>query len=102
MRQRGFSAIQSGPFASHSASFVLKIFQLFHFHTGVPILITSDGYYWKRGIHATVKIFWEEDQIIFNVVGAIVTAAARSSAVSAAVLARANVAWNARSMPSNR
>ena len=38
---------------------------------------------------------WEEGQSIFTVVGAIVT-------TSAAVLARANVAWNARSMNSNR
>ena len=45
MRQRGLTAraIQSGPFASLQATFVLKIFQLFHFHTGRPILITPEG-----------------------------------------------------------
>ena len=45
MRQRGFSAwgIQTGPFAAPWATFVLKIFQLFHFHTGQPFLITPGG-----------------------------------------------------------
>ena len=45
MRQRGFSAwaIQTGPFAAHWAHFVPEDFQLFHFHTGRPILITPEG-----------------------------------------------------------
>ena len=45
MRQRGLSAwcIQTGPFAAFSAHFVLKEFQLFHLHTGRPILITPEG-----------------------------------------------------------
>ena len=45
MRQKGFSAwaIQNGPFAALWGHFVLKIFQLFHFHTGRPILITPEG-----------------------------------------------------------
>ena len=44
MRQRGFSAwgIQTGPFAAHWAHFVPKDFQLFHLHTGRPILITPE------------------------------------------------------------
>ena len=36
-------SIQTGPFAAHSAHFVPVIFQLFHFHTGRPILITPEG-----------------------------------------------------------
>ena len=45
MRQRGFSAlgIQTGPFAALWAHFDPKDFQLFHFHTGRPILITPEG-----------------------------------------------------------
>ena len=35
--------IQTGPFAVHLAHFVLKIFHLFHFHTGEPFLITPDS-----------------------------------------------------------
>ena len=35
--------IQTGPFAEFRANFVLKIFQLLHFHTGEPILITPEG-----------------------------------------------------------
>ena len=44
-RQRVFSAwdIQTGPFASLKATFVPKNLQLFHFHTGEPILITPEG-----------------------------------------------------------
>ena len=44
MRQRRFSAwgIQTGPFAAHLAHFVPEDFQLFHFHTGRPILITPE------------------------------------------------------------
>ena len=34
--------IQTGPFAVHSAHFVLKLFCLFHFHTGEPFLITPE------------------------------------------------------------
>ena len=42
---RGFSAwgIQTGPLAALLATFVLENFQLFHFHTGKPILITPEG-----------------------------------------------------------
>ena len=45
MTQWVFSAraIQTGPFAACWAPFILIIFQLFHFHTGEPILITPDG-----------------------------------------------------------
>ena len=45
MRQRGLSTwgIQTGPFAALWAHFVPKDFQLFHFHTGRPILITPEG-----------------------------------------------------------
>ena len=45
MRQRGLGAkaIPSGPYESLWATFVLENFQLFHFHTGRPILITPEG-----------------------------------------------------------
>ena len=45
MRQRGFSAwgIQTGPFAACWAPFVLKIVQLFHFHTGESNLIAPES-----------------------------------------------------------
>ena len=48
MRQMDFNAwgIQTGPFASHSANFVRKYFQLFDFHTGGHILLpqrTNNG-----------------------------------------------------------
>ena len=45
MRQRGFSAwgIQTGPLASLCTSHNLKLFHLFHLHTGRPILITPEG-----------------------------------------------------------
>ena len=45
MRQMDFDAlgIQTGPFIAYSANFVLKIFHLFHFHTGRPILITPEA-----------------------------------------------------------
>ena len=45
MRQLVLGAwgIQTGPFAALSAHFVLEFFQLFHFHTGKPILITPEG-----------------------------------------------------------
>ena len=44
MRQTVFSAwgIQTGPFAVLGAHFVPEDFQLFHFHTGRPILITPE------------------------------------------------------------
>ena len=51
MRHRGFCTwgIQTGPFAACWANFVPKIFKLFDFHTGSPII-----YYprerWERGI----------------------------------------------------
>ena len=35
--------IQTGPFAAYSAHFVLKLFLIFHFHTGEPFLITPEG-----------------------------------------------------------
>ena len=43
--QRGLSAlgIQTGSFAACEANFVLGNFQLFHFHTGEPILITPEA-----------------------------------------------------------
>ena len=45
MRQGVFSAwgIQTGPFAAHWTHFVPEDFQLFHLHTGRPILITPEG-----------------------------------------------------------
>ena len=45
MRQRGFSAwgIQTGPFAALCTSHILKLYHLFHLHTGGPILITPEG-----------------------------------------------------------
>ena len=58
MRQRVLSAraIQSGPFASLWATFVLKVFHLLHFHTGRPIFIIQEGQYWEKGIHPTSKL----------------------------------------------
>ena len=35
--------VEIGPFAASSVHFVLEYFQLFHFHTGMPILITQEG-----------------------------------------------------------
>ena len=51
MRQWVFSAwgVQTGPFAALCTFQILKIFQLFHFHTGRPILITPEGQYWEKG-----------------------------------------------------
>ena len=45
MRQMVFSAwdIQTGPFAVLSAHFILRLFHVFHFHTGEPFLITPEG-----------------------------------------------------------
>ena len=58
MRQIGFSAwgIQTGPFAAHSAPFVVKLFHLFHLHTGEPILITPEGQLSEKGILPTPKL----------------------------------------------
>ena len=58
MRQRGFGAltIQTGPFAAPGAHFVLEDFQLFHFHTGRPILITPEGKYWGKSNFPTPKL----------------------------------------------
>ena len=58
MRQKVFSAwsIQAGPFAAHSAPFVLKLSHLFHFHTGVPFLITPEGQLSEKGIHPTPEL----------------------------------------------
>ena len=58
MRQRVFSAlgIQTGPFATSGAPFVLEIFILFHFHTGEPILITPEGQLSEKGILSTPKL----------------------------------------------
>ena len=58
MTQRGLSAtaIQTGPFASLSTPFVLEIFELFHFHTGRPILITPEGQLWKDVNLTTLKM----------------------------------------------
>ena len=36
-------AIQTGPFAAHSAHFVVEYFMLFNLHTGEPFLITPEG-----------------------------------------------------------
>ena len=48
--------IQTGPLAVLLAIFVLKIFQLFNFHTGEPILITPEGQFWEKGIHPTLEL----------------------------------------------
>ena len=55
MRQRVSSAlgIQTGPYASHYTPFVLAIFQLFHSHTGRPILIAPESQYWEKGNFST-------------------------------------------------
>ena len=64
MRQRGLSTlgIQTGPFAAIWAHFILKDFQLFHFHTGKPILITPEVWYEENGIRPTSK-FDETERI---------------------------------------
>ena len=58
MRQRVFSAcgIQTGPFASCWATFVLKFFQLFHLHTGEPNLITPGGPIMEKGNSPTSRM----------------------------------------------
>ena len=45
MKQMDFNAlgIQTLSFAVHLAHFVLKFSQLFHLHTGEPVLITPEG-----------------------------------------------------------
>ena len=50
MRHMDSSAwgIQTGPYAAHSAHFAMKIFHLFHLHTGEPILITQRANNEKR------------------------------------------------------
>ena len=57
-RQRGFSAwdIQTGPFAALCTSHILKLFQLFHLHTGRPILVTREGQLSEIGILPTPKL----------------------------------------------
>ena len=61
MRQRGLGAwgIQNGPFAAHWAHFVPEDFQLFHFHTGRPILITPRGPIMGKGNSPNFKIGWD-------------------------------------------
>ena len=58
MRQRGLGAwgIQTGPFAALCTSHILKLFHLFHLHTGRPILITPEGQYWEKGNFSTPKL----------------------------------------------
>ena len=34
----------------------MKFFQLLHFHTGEPILITPEGQLWEKGILPTLKL----------------------------------------------
>ena len=48
--------VEIGPFAASSAHFVLIFFQLFHFHTGMPILITPEGQFWEMGNFSTPKL----------------------------------------------
>ena len=48
--------IQTGPIAALSAHFVLKFVQLFHLHTGEPILITPEANNGKREILATSNL----------------------------------------------
>ena len=45
MKEANFSAwgIHTGPFAAYEDNLAIQIFQLFHFHTGRPILITPEG-----------------------------------------------------------
>ena len=49
-------SIQTGPLAALWANFSQTIFQLFHFHTGRPILITPEGQYWEKGNFSTPKL----------------------------------------------
>ena len=58
MRQRGLGAwgIQTGPFAALCTSHILKLFHLFHLHTGRPFLITPEGQLWEMEILPTQKL----------------------------------------------
>ena len=58
MRQRGLGgwSIQTGPFAALCTSHILKLFHLFHLHTGRPILITPEGQKWEKGILPSAKM----------------------------------------------
>ena len=58
MRQRGLGAwgIQTGPFAALCTSHILKLYHLFHLHTGRPILITPESQYWEKGIHPNPEL----------------------------------------------
>ena len=51
MRQGVFSAwgIQTGPFAALCTSHILKLYHLFHLHTGRPIPITPEDKLWEKG-----------------------------------------------------
>ena len=40
--------IQTVPFAGLRVKFILKCSQIFHFHTGEPILITPEGQFWGK------------------------------------------------------
>ena len=57
-QQMDFNAwsIQTVPFAIHSAHFVLKFSQLFHFHTGSHFLLPQRANNGKRGIHPTTEL----------------------------------------------
>ena len=58
MRQGVFSAwgIQTRPFAALCTSHILKLYHLFHLHTGRPILITPEGQLWEKGVLPTPKL----------------------------------------------
>ena len=58
MTQIDFNAwgIQTGPFAAHAAHFVLKLFNISHFYTGRPILLTLEGQYGEKGFHPSSKM----------------------------------------------
>ena len=58
MRQGVFSAwdIQTGPFAALCTYHILKLYHLFHLHTGEPILITPEGQLSEKGVLSTPKL----------------------------------------------
>ena len=58
MRQRGFGAwdIQTGPFPALCTSHILKSYQLFHLHTGRPMLITPEGQHAGKSIFPTPEM----------------------------------------------
>ena len=58
MRQGIFSAwgIQTRPFSALCTSHILKLYHLFHLHTGRPILITPEGQKRGKGNHPTPKL----------------------------------------------